>query len=366
MRIEVSREVLLGGLGRVGSVVERRQTLPILANILVRVSQGRIELVGTDLEIEVRTSIEAVTAGEGELTLPARKIFDICRALPEGSDIRIDVEAERAVVRSGRGRFTLGTLPARDYPVAEGRVAEQHFTVKSRALRLLLEKAAFAMAQQDVRYYLNGLLLEVKRGVLNAVATDGHRLAKASRRVDVDIEQDVQVILTRKTVLELLRQVTDKEETVQVELAGKFVRVSFDSTIINAKVIDARYPDYDRVIPRAEGRPVQIPREAFRQALTRTAILSNEKYKGVQLHLAPGVLRLKAHNPEQEEAEEELSVVYEGEPLGLAFNVSYLADVLGALSAAEVEVRILEENGSLRVIEEGDQTNTYVIMSMRL
>ncbi len=366
MRIEVSREMLFGALARVGAVVERRQTLPILSNLLVLVREGRIELIGTDMEIEVRCTIEAITLGEGELTLPARKILDICRALPEGSEVRVDVEGDRAVVRSGRARFTLSTLPARDYPVGEGKVADHQFLLLSGQFRQLLEKSAFAMAQQDVRYYLNGLLLEVKTGVLNAVATDGHRLARATRRVDLHLEEDVQVILPRKTVLELQRQLSDKEEAVQVEIAGKFVRISFGSTVITSKVIDARYPDYERVIPRGEGTVLVVDREGFRRALARTAILSNEKYKGVLIELEPGVMRLRTHNPEQEEAVEEQSVGYQGERVAIGFNVGYLLDMLGVIGTTEVEMRILEENGSLRIREEGEQTNTFVIMSMRL
>lgn len=368
MRIELSRDALLGALAKVSGVVDRRQTLPILGNILVGVRDGQISLSGTDLEVEVCTTIDGIhTQGAGGFTLPARKIIDICRALPEESVIRLDIEADRAVVKSGRGRFTLGTLPAHDFPVVEVCVAENSFSLPSRELRQLLEKSAFAMAQQDVRYYLNGLLLEVKiGGILSAVATDGHRLAKATRRVDVSLDQDVQVILPRKTVLELQRLLGDKENDVQVEISGKFARVSFGSTVVTSKVVDARYPDYDRVIPRGEGRSVRLEREGVRQALVRSAILSSEKYKGVLLDFEPGVLRLKAHNPEQDEAVEEQSVVYEGDRFAVGFNVTYLLDTLGVISSTEVEVRVLEENGSLRIVEDGEQTNTYVIMPMRL
>lgn len=366
MKIEVNKDVMVGALTKVGGIVERRQTLPILSNLMVLVREGEIELIGTDLEIEVRTTINAVTQGEGALTLPARKILDICRALPDGSQIVVDVEPERAIVRSGRGRFTLSTLPARDYPIGEVYGADYQLALNSQELLNLIVKTAFAMALQDVRHYLNGLLLEVKAGYLNAVATDGHRLAKASRRIGAFPDKDLQIILPRKTVMELLRHLGVKEDLLRVDLGTKFARLSYGNTMITTKLIDARFPDYERVIPRGEGRPVIVQREELRHALARTAILSNEKYKGVLLDFEPDLLRLRAQNPEQEEAVEEQSIHYHGDAISIGFNVEYLKAILEVIDISEIEMRIMDDNNSLRIIESGEQTNTYVVMPMRL
>lgn len=366
MKIKSLREPLNAALSKVGGIIERRQTIPILSNLLMILADSRLEIVGTDLEIEVRTSLEVSGEGEGEFTISARKLMDICRSLPDGAEIVIDVEDGRASVRSGRGRFVLGTLPAQDYPATEGYFAEQQLTLPSRVLRNLLRKSAFAMAQQDVRYYLNGLLLEIKEGSLNAVATDGHRLAKASIAVNFPSEDALQVIVPRKTVLELLRQLSDSDQPVQLEMASKFARVNFGDTVIVSKVIDGRYPDYERVIPRGEGVSAIVDREDMRKALSRTAILSNEKYKGVRLGFGEGVLRLQAHNPEQEEATEELNIKYAGEPRDIGFNVDYLLDVLGVVDDSAVELSIIETNGSIRVDEQGEQDSTFVVMPMRI
>lgn len=366
MQVSVSRDVLGGALSKAGGVIERRQTLPILANLLVIVSEGQLELVGTDLEIEVRTTLDAKTDGEGDLTLPARKILDICRALPEGSDISIEMVGDKAIIRSGRARFTLGTLPAKDYPASQIKVAETSLSLRSRDLRKLLEKTAFAMALQDVRYYLNGLLLEQRGEILNAVATDGHRLAKASRRLEAPLASEVQIILPRKTVLEVLRHLEEKDDLAQLDIGSKFVRLKLGHTLITSKLIDARYPDYERVIPKAEGMSARIEKEVLRQALARTAILSNEKFKGVLLSFESGVLRLKAHNPEQDEATEEIPMEYEGDALEIGFNVEYLLDVVGAIVGREIDMRLIDESSSIRINEADEQENTFVIMPMRL
>ena len=366
MRIKTTREVLFPALDKVGSVVEKRQTLPILSNLMLVLRQGSLEITGTDLEIEIKTSVEVNAKGEGDFTIPARKLIDICRALPDGSEITLDLEGDRAILRAGRSRFTLSTLPAKDFPANEGSLADLSFRIKARELRQLLEKTAFAMARQDVRYYLNGMLLELRDRRFNAVATDGHRLARASRSVDFDGKEALQIIVPRKTVLELVRQLGDAEDAVNVEVAAKFIRVALDSTVITSKLIDGRYPDYERVIPRGEGMIASVDREGFRQALARTAILSNEKYKGVRLTFDSGLLRLQAHNPEQEEAVEELSIGYEQEPVAMGFNVDYLLDVLGAVGGQEVDVRITDASSSIVIAEEGEQANTYVVMPMRL
>lgn len=366
MRIRTTREVLATALDKVGGVVERRQTLPILSNFMLAAKRGKLVITGTDLEVEIRTTIEVMTEADGESTIPARKFTDICRALPSGSEISLSLEGERAVLRAGRSRFTLSTLPAKDFPASEGNSADYGFSIKSRELRQLLEKTAFAMGRQDVRYYLNGMLLEVREGKLNAVATDGHRLAQASRDVDFECEESVQIIVPRKTVLELVRQLGEQDEVVQVGISSRFIRVSMGNTVITSKLIDGRYPDYERVIPRSGGIIATIDRESLRQALVRTAILSNEKFKGVRLSFDSSLLRLKAHNPEQEEAVEELSIGYEYEPVTIGFNVDYLLDVLGVIGEDNVGMRITDGNSSVVVVEGGKQVNTFVIMPMRL
>ncbi len=366
MYIRANRDALIRVLNKVGGVVERRHTLPILGNLLISAGDSSVQVTGTDLEVEIRARLSADIEQAGETTLPARKFIDICRAIPDGADIAVKVERERAVISSGRSRFTLSTLPAADFPLMDGKTGDQRLEIKQGRLKRLFDKTGFAMAHQDVRYYLNGLLLEVRADRLLAVATDGHRLAKLEEEVSVDVEGTLQLIIPRKTVLEFNRLLGSGDESVRIDLTERMFRAYLDDTILTSKLVDGRFPDYERVIPHASGKTAVVDRDAFRQALLRTSILSNEKYKGVRLSFGEGQLALQAHNPEQEEAEEELELEYGDEPTAVGFNVGYLLDVLGVLEKDKVEIEFTDSNSSAVLRSREDDRETYVVMPMRL
>jgi DNA polymerase-3 subunit beta len=364
--MKTKRETLLKPLQMIVGVVERKQTLPILANVLIRVSGKELSLAATDLEVELRTKVEIDSAKDEEFTIPARKLLDICKALPETADVSLEVEGDKAVLRSGRGRYSLGILPAQDFPSVEEKAAVERFRIGEDSLKSLLEKTQFAMAQQDVRYYLNGLLLEVRNGRVRTVATDGHRLA-LSERVDEGLSgKDVQVIVPRKAVMELGRLLERSDAMVDVEISASHIKLRIGETTFVSKLIDGRFPDYERVIPRGEAETLRADREALRQALIRTAILSNEKYRGIRFRLESGMLELVAHNPEQEEAEERVEVDYKGREIVIGFNVGYLLDVINVLDTGQVEFALIDANSSCLIQGEGRDDSRYVVMPMRL
>lgn len=366
MKINANRDDLLTPLLKAGSVVERRQTLPILANVLISATPERLRFTATDLEVELTTSCSASADEEMEFTLPARKLIDICKALPEGAGITLDISGDKATLRSGRGRYTMGMLPAQDYPAIEPSAAAEEFSMPESVLKRLIDKTAFAMAQQDVRYYLNGLLLEINSGRIRAVATDGHRLALCDADFEVQSGSDAQVILPRKAVIELGRLLGDSDEPLRMEVSNSHVRVHFGDTIFTSKLIDGRFPDYERVMPSGETQILLADKDSLRQSLTRTSILSNEKYRGIRFRLSSGLLHLQAHNPEQDEAEEELEVEYQGSEVTIGFNVGYLLDVLGVLDTDTVSMALIDANSSTLVTPAGSNECRYVIMPMRL
>jgi len=369
MIITAQREELLKPLMQVGNVVQRRQTLPILSNVLLQVdADGRLQLTATDLEVEIRTNTRVQSTGAFEVTLPARKLIDICRALPEGAEVKLDLEGERAVLRSGRGRYSLGTLPAADYPSIEPTGTAQKLRLPCGDIRRLFEKTQFAMAQQDVRYYLNGLLLELAGKRLRAVATDGHRLAVCEASLAEEAGFDTQIILPRKAVLELARLLgePDAETVIELEIGSSHALVALPDITFITKLVDGRFPDYQRVIPIAAPKLIRADRSGLRAALGRTAILSNEKYRGIRLTLDAGTLRLEAHNPEQDMAEEEIEVDYDGEELVIGFNVGYLLDAMAALDGDEVVLALTDSSSSCLLTSDTDVGARYVVMPMRL
>jgi DNA polymerase-3 subunit beta len=368
MKFSISRDALLKPLNLVAGVVERRQTLPILSNVLMVLEGDQLSLTGTDLEVELvgRVALPSPVSAPGEVTVPARKLVDICKSLPEGSDIQFTVEDGKVTVRSGRSRFTLSTLPAREFPAVEEGVGTHRFTVKQGQLRRLIDRTAFAMAQQDVRYYLNGMLLELKAGRLRVVATDGHRLAMCTLPSPVPVDEDTQVILPRKGVLELSRLLLEEDQDIAMVLGSNHLRATTDGFTFTSKLVDGKFPDYERVLPRAADKIVLGSRLELRQAFTRTAILSNEKYRGVRLKVAPEVIEIVANNPEQEQAEEQVSVDYQGDSVEIGFNVSYLLDVLGVLSGEQVKLSLSDPNSSALLEESEDGDSLYVVMPMRL
>ncbi len=365
MKFTASREALLKPLQAVIGVVERRQTMPILSNVLLIAKDGQLGVTATDLEVELVAQVEVEAESDGEITVSGRKLLDICRALPEGSTIAVSLSGEKLTVRSGRSKFNLVTLPAAEFPVIEDIKAGQTITVSQASLGRLIEKTHFSMAQQDVRYYLNGMLLETSGKYLRSVATDGHRLALCQVALSAGDFEQQQVIVPRKGVLELQRLLSG-EGDLNIELGSNHIRIQLAGIRFTSKLIDGRFPEYERVIPKESSNELKADRGEFRNALQRTAILSNEKYRGIRLVIRDSGVVLQAHNPEQEEAEEELSVEYSGEDIEIGFNVNYLLDALGAVEGDDVTVSVQDSNSSCLIRQPGNEDCTFVVMPMRL
>src|SRR5690606_21500656 len=361
MKFSAERETILAPLQAVIGVVERRQTMPILANVLVTARDGRISVTATDLEVELVAGAAVEVQQNGEVTLPGRKFLDIVRALPDKAIVTVSLDGERVVVRSKKSRFSLMTLPASDFPAIEDIRAQHTLSITQAALKRLLDKTHFSMAQQDVRYYLNGMLLESDGKVLRTVATDGHRLAFCEAALEAGGSAPHQVIVPRKGVLELQR-LLGGEGTVELAIGSNHVRAQIGDIRFTSKLIDGRFPEYGRVIPAAPSKNVTADRDLLRGALQRAAILSNEKYRGIRISVKPGLLTLQAHNPEQEEAEEELEVGYTGEEMEIGFNVSYLLDALAALEAGEVTIGLTDANNSCLLTSAATENAKYVVM----
>jgi len=366
MKFSIQREVILKPLTQVVNVVERRQTLPVLANLLVNASGETVRFTGTDLEVEMVAQVSVPVERDGEVTIPARKMLDICKALPDGTLVEIDAADEKAVVKAGRSRFTLATLAANEFPAVEDIDFSDKVTMPQQALRTLIESTGFAMANQDVRYYLNGLLLELRGGLLRSVATDGHRLAIADEELALGIGETRQIIVPRKGILELQRLLADAEDELTLEVGRSHIRAQLANTVFTSKLIDGRFPDYESVVPVGADQTLQVDRLVVREALQRVAILSNEKYRGVRLELKPGKLRVIAHNPEQEEAVEEVEVDTQVDNLAVGFNVNYLLDALNALEGESVELCFKDPNSSCLARNPGSDQERHVIMPLRL
>jgi DNA polymerase-3 subunit beta len=366
MRFSLSREALLKPLQQVVNVVERRQTLPVLANLLVKVEGNDLSLTGTDLEVEMVARAQVEDGQSGETTIPARKFFEIARALPDGAKITLSHTGDKATVQAGRSRFTLATLPGNDFPAIEDLDLVERIRVPESALKELIERTAFAMAQQDVRYYLNGLLLDLRETSLRCVATDGHRLALCEAELPAGAQTRKQIILPRKGVLELQRLLEGGDREVELEIGRNHLRMRREDVTFTSKLIDGRFPDYDAVIPIGADKEVKINREVFRAALQRAAILSNEKYRGVKLEVSPGQVRIVAHNPEQEEAQEEVEAQTRVDNLSVGFNVTYLLDALSALREEDVVINLRDGNSSAMLREASHERSRHVVMPLRL
>lgn len=368
MNFSISREALLKPLQTIVGVVERRQTLPILSNLLMSVSNKNLSITATDLEVEIIAKIDLENAEEGDITIPARKLVDICRALPDAAmiDFLLDTDKDRVVLRSGKSRFNLSTLPVSDFPSLDDITAQFRFNLPQRVLKRLIEKTHFAMAQQDVRYYLNGLLLEASPGMVRTVATDGHRLALCQHECEVKPTGILQIIIPRKGVVELAKLLTDSDEPVEIIIGNNHLRIKLNEYVFTSKLIDGRFPDYERVIPKNSDKKIIAGRETLRQALVRTSILSNEKYRGIRFNLSTDLLQAQANNPEMEEAEEDIDVAYQGSNLEIGFNVSYILDALGTIQDDEVLLELGDATSSCVITPQQDPSCTYVIMPMRL
>ena len=366
MRFTLQREAFLKPLAQVVNVVERRQTLPVLANFLVQVSGGQLSLTGTDLEVEMVSRSAVDNAQDGEVTIPARKLFEIVRALPDGSQVTVSQSGDKVTVQAGRSRFTLATLPANDFPSVDEVEATERVTVGEAALKELIERTAFAMAQQDVRYYLNGLLFDLRDKTLRCVATDGHRLALCESALEGGGGAKRQIIVPRKGVTELQRLLEGGERVLELEVGRTHIRVKRDDVTFTSKLIDGRFPDYEAVIPIGADREVKLDRETLRAALQRAAILSNEKYRGVRVEVSPGQLKISAHNPEQEEAQEEIEAETKVSDLAIGFNVNYLLDALTALRGEDIVIQLRDANSSALVREAASEKSRHVVMPLRL
>ena len=370
MKFSIARDALIKPLNLVAGVVERRQTLPILSNVLLVLEDKTLSLTGTDLEVELVGRVEMEAAGvDGEVTVPARKLVDICKSLPEGSTIEFSLEAGKATVKAGRSRFTLSTLPAVDFPAVEGGAGAVALSLDQSLVKQLIDSTAFAMAQQDVRYYLNGLYLEILGGRLRVVATDGHRLALATAPALVEAA-DTGVIIPRKGVLELSR-LLGGSAPLKLAIGTNHIRAANEQFTFTSKLVDGKFPDYERVIPKNADKSVIGERGELKQAFTRTAILSNEKYRGVRLKLSDNNLDITANNPEQEQAEEVVGVQYSAGELEIGFNVSYLLDVLSVLEQPQVRLSLSDEASSAllenaEAPSDGEPERLYVVMPMRL
>ena len=366
MRFSLQREVLLKPLAQVVNVVERRHTLPVLANLLVRIQDGVLSMTGTDLEVEMVARTGVDDAVDGEITIPARKFFEIVRSLLDGSRVTVSQSGDKVSVQAGRSRFSLSSLSANDFPALDEVDASERVTIPEAALKELLERTAFAMAQQDVRYYLNGLLFDLRENALRCVATDGHRLALCETTLEAGHGGRRQIIVPRKGVQELQRLLEGGDRQLELEVGKGHIRIKRDDVTFTSKLIDGKFPDYEAVIPIGADREVKVDREALRASLQRAAILSNEKYRGVRLEVAPNLLKISSHNPEQEEAQEEVEAETAVDGLAIGFNVTYLLEALTALRDEYVVIQMRDANSSALVRGADSQHARHVVMPLRL
>lgn len=370
MKFTVQREALLKSLALVAGVVERRQTLAILSNVLFDIEGQNLSMTGTDLEVEItgRVKLDEASSENGRLTVPAKKLLDICKSLSENSTISFcTIDSHKLQVSSGRSRFTLAMLPASDFPNVEESSVKAEFSVLQGQLKRLIDRTAFAMAQQDVRYYLNGMFWELAGNKLRVVSTDGHRLALCDLATDaIHVSDTVQIIVPRKGIIELARSLHNDAAGVAIVIGKNHLRATTEDFTFVTKLVDGKFPDYQRVLPRGGSKIVIGPRLGLKEAFNRASILSNEKYRGVRLVLSENLLTIQANNPEQEEAEDAVAVDYVGDSLEIGFNVNYLIDVSNVLSGETIKLTLIDSNSSILIEESVDSDSLYVIMPMRL
>lgn len=366
MNLNINNSVLFPALNKVAGVVDSRPALSILANVLLNVSPGAVRLTTTDMEVELAATLPGDFAAAGDITVPARKLFDICKALPEAAEIALVVDGERVNVSSGRSRFSLLSLPAQEFPLVEAAESEVTLTMPQNVFKSLLEQTAFAMARQDVRYYLNGVLLEAQQDRLRAVATDGHRLALCDVDVAIPAEVKKQLIIPRKGVQELLRLVGETDADMEIVMGKNQIRITVDNYVFTSKLIDGKYPDYNRVIPELSETVVLAEREPLKQSLSRASILSSDKYRGVKITLEQNKLRALVHSPDQEQAEDEIDVEYAGENLEVGFNVTYLHDAVNIIQTDRVRLSVSSPKSGCLVLPEEGGSCKYIVMPLLL
>ena len=367
MKFTISRDQFLTPLQLVSGAIERRHTLPILSNILLKVRDNSLWLTGTDLEVELISRIDLTQDfEEGDITVPAKKLVDICRGLSDGANIEFAVQDNKALIKAGRGKYTLSTLSATDYPNLEEWDGDVEFVISQKELKHLIDSTSFAMAQQDVRYYLNGMSLETEENLIRTVATDGHRLALCNLDYQAASLPARQVIIPRKGVLEITRLIEADDGQVKVKIGSNHISIKSKNFVFTSKLVDGRFPDHRRVIPKETSKEVVADKIELKQAFTRAAILSNEKFRGVRLNLASGLMKITANNPEQEQAEESVDVQYDGEDLEIGFNVAYLIDVMNNIETDHVKFHLSDANASALIEAASNPDALYVIMPMRL
>lgn len=369
MKFTADRDSLLKPLLIVRGVIEQRQSPPVLSNLLIAGSDGDLTFTATDSEVELGARVSVMDLEDGEITVPARKFLDICQALPGQSKVEFSLgEDGRAHIRSGRSRFTLATIPASDFPTTDEIAEQSEFSIAQGKLKRLVDLTQFAMARQDVRYFLNGLLLEVSPQQVKAVATDGHRLAVSEVAVETGVEAQKSIIVPRKGVLELVRLLTDDDSELVVRVGSNVVQLTVDGVRFTSKLIDGKFPDYERVIPNAEqcDTRLSMDSETLRQCLVRASVLSSDKHRTVRMTLASGKLMVAANNPEQESAEDEIEIEYTGEQIEIGFNVSYLIDALTTLPSDIADIFLTDASSSCLIQPHESSTCQFVVMPMRL
>lgn len=366
MKLTINCAVLQNALQRILGIVERRQTLPILANVYISAAAGKLVLTTTDLEMEQHLVLAQGIEKEGETTLPARKLQDICRSLPEATNIDLESDNDRATLRAGRSRFSINALPANDFPMTPKLSVLHTLLVRQQTLLSLLQQTHFCMAQNDVRYYLNGLLLDVDAKNVRAIATDGHRLAMSQAAHNQTVDDARQVIIPRKSVLELLRHLKPVDEDVELQFSANHLRVRLEDLRFTTKLIDGRFPDYNSVIPKPSEQKITLAQETMKQALARAGIFSTERFHAVSLGLQANLLRIEAYNAAKEKSEEEVDVIYSGDSFEIGMNVNYLLEAVSAINSAEVELSLTDANSSCLLQGTKNDSAKYVIMPMRL
>ena len=366
MNIKIDREILLKPLGNVSGIVEKRHALPILSNLLLEGHQGKLKFTATDLEMQISTHIKTELADDFQITVSAKKLFDITRALPENSNIDIQIEENKVIVKAKKSRFNLQTLPPQDYPVMKKDENDSiELKLSQKEFKALLKQVDFAMAQQDIRYYLNGLLIEVKDKNINIVGTDGHRLSFTSLELKAP-NNPAQVIVPRKTIVELVKLLGDTDDPVEISFSNNQVNFKFNDIDLITKVIDGKFPDYDRVIPQGHDNVFNIDRSLLLDSMLRASILSNDKYRGIRMVVEEGNLKLVSNNSEQEQAEEELEIDYKGEKIDVGFNVTYLIDVLTNIQSDKLTFAFNDSSSSCLVTIPNNEKYKYVVMPMRI
>ena len=365
--LKATQDKFLSVLQSVAGIVERRHTLPILANVLIRKTGAELQLTTSDLEIQIRTSAElGGDDGDFSTTVGARKLIDVLRSMPSDQTVSLESAQNKLILKGGKSRFTLQTLPAEDYPlVQEAASFGPVFSVPQKVLKELLNQVSFAMAVHDIRYYLNGILFVAEGQQLSLVATDGHRLAFSSSMLDVEVPKQ-EVILPRKTVLEMQRLLSDKEGAIEMQFAANQAKFSFDGMEFVTKLVEGKFPDYNRVIPRNHKNIITLGRVPLLASLQRTAILTSEKFKGVRLNIEPGTLRVASNNAEQEEAVDELDIDYGGDAIEIGFNVTYLIDALMNMQQDMVKIELADSNSSALLTIPDNAAFKYVVMPMRI